>query len=116
MPKPQPEPSIAPFAEIAALDRLVHEPARLAILAALAACERADFVYLRRLTGLSKGNLASHLGKLEAADYVASTKETRRGRARTFLSLTELGRQTLRAHWTRLDALRTQAKRWGDGQ
>ncbi|MEM9996979.1 MAG: transcriptional regulator [Bacteroidota bacterium] len=116
MPEPPPDFSVAPFAEIAALDRLVHEPARLAILAALAACQRADFVYLRRLTGLSKGNLASHLSKLEAADYVASAKETRRGRARTFLSLTKLGRQTLSAHWARLDALRTQAEHWGDGQ
>jgi len=51
----------APFERLAELDRLVHEPARLAIMTALSACERADFLYLQRLTGLSRGNLSSHL-------------------------------------------------------
>ena len=41
-----------PFEHLMALNRLVHEPARLAILVALSACEKADFVFLRNLTGL----------------------------------------------------------------
>ena len=65
----------APFERLAELDRLVHEPARLAILTALSACERADFLYLQRLTGLSRGNLSSHLSKLEAAGLIAIEKE-----------------------------------------
>ena len=55
----------APFEHIAELDRLIHEPARLAILTALRACRTADFLFLQRLTGLSNGNLSSHLAKLE---------------------------------------------------
>ena len=47
----------SPFQEITNLDRLVHEPARLAILTALDACRHADFMYLQSLTGLAKGNL-----------------------------------------------------------
>ncbi|MEM6782676.1 MAG: transcriptional regulator [Bacteroidota bacterium] len=108
-------PSQAPFIEIAALDRLVHEPARLAILAALAACRRADFVYLQRLTGLSKGNLASHLAKLDAAQYVSIEKHKARGRMLTFLSLTPAGRDALEAHWASLATLRDEARTWGDG-
>ena len=48
-------------------DRLVHEPARLAILTALSACQKADFLLLLTITGLTKGNLSSHLTKLEEA-------------------------------------------------
>ncbi|MEL7363433.1 MAG: transcriptional regulator [Bacteroidota bacterium] len=112
MPESVGAPEAAPFAEIAALDRLVHEPARLAILAALSACQRADFVYLRRLTGLSKGNLASHLSKLEAAGYVASEKRTGRGRTLTFLALSGAGEAALQAHWARLAVLHDRARAW----
>ena len=48
------------------LDRMVHEPARLAILTVLASAEEVAFLFLQRVTGLSKGNLSSHTQKLEA--------------------------------------------------
>ena len=57
--------SDTPFEELANLDRLIHEPTRLAILTALAACEKADFLFLQRITGLTKGNLSVHLTKLQ---------------------------------------------------
>ena len=60
----------SPFEELANLDKLIHEPARLAILTALSACESADFIALRRLTGLSDGNLSIQLSKLEEAKLV----------------------------------------------
>ena len=60
----------APFEEMSTLDRVVHEPARLAILTALAACRSADFLFLQSLTGLTKGNLSGHLAKLERAGLV----------------------------------------------
>lgn len=63
-----------PFERLASFDRLVHEPARLAILTALSACEKADFVFLRSLTRLTKGNLSSHLSKLEHAGLVSLEK------------------------------------------
>ena len=49
------------------LDRLIHEPGRLAILTVLSSVRDADFVFLQRATGLTKGNLSSHLTKLEDA-------------------------------------------------
>ena len=59
-----------PFKSLAELDRMIHDPSRLAILTALSSCRSADFLYLQRLTGLSKGNLSSHLAKLEDAGLV----------------------------------------------
>src|SRR5260370_17807702 len=52
--------------DLITLDRLVHEPARFAILTALTACQRADFQSLQAITGLAQGNLSAHLQKLEA--------------------------------------------------
>lgn len=65
--------------KFADVDRLVHEPARLMILSILSAVESADFLYLLRETGLTKGNLSSHLSKLEEAQYI-SIEKTYRGK------------------------------------
>ena len=59
---------------LADLDRLIHEPARLLIITILAAVESADFLFLQRETGLTKGNLSAHLSKLEEAGYVKIEK------------------------------------------
>jgi len=56
------------------LDRLIHEPGRLAILTVLSSVNAADFVFLQRTTGLTKGNLSSHLTKLEEAGLVEIEK------------------------------------------
>jgi DNA-binding transcriptional ArsR family regulator len=61
------------------VDRIIHEPARLLIMTILSAVESADFLYLQREAGLTKGNLSSHLSKLEAAGYV-EIKKTYRGK------------------------------------
>lgn len=106
----------APFEELAGLDKLIHEPARLAITTALSACERADFLFLQRLTGLSKGNLSAHLSKLEAAGVVEISKRFAGKRPETWIGLTEQGRTTLEAHWGRLDTLRQQARAWAAEQ
>jgi DNA-binding MarR family transcriptional regulator len=102
----------APFEELAALDRLVHEPARLSILTALAACDSADFLYLQRLTGLSKGNLSSHLAKLEEAALVKVEKQFKGKLPNTQVSLTATGKRAVERHWEQLDRLRNNAKRW----
>lgn len=101
-----------PFRDIAGLDKTVHEAARLAILTALAACQSADFLFLERLTGLTKGNLSGHLSKLEAADLVVIEKQFIGKKPNTLVRLTEAGRQAIETHWQSLDALRTQAKHW----
>ena len=101
-----------PFEQLTELNRLVHEPARLAILSALSACESADFLFLQRITGLSKGNLSSHLTRLEDGGLVAVTKEFVGRVPRTGAALTPLGREQLAAHWRDLERLARDARRW----
>ena len=83
--------SATPFEQLANLDRLVHDPARLAILTALSACERADFLFLQRITGLSKGNLSSHLSKLEEAGLVEIEKRFVEKKTQTLVRLSDPG-------------------------
>jgi DNA-binding transcriptional ArsR family regulator len=56
------------------LDRIIHEPARLLIVTILSSVESADFLFLQRETGLTKGNLSAHLSKLEDAGYIKIQK------------------------------------------
>ena len=78
--------------ELAALDREIHEPARLAILATLNGVEEADFLFLLRATELTKGNLSSHLSRLEQAGYVEIEKTFRGKIPLTVCRLTKTGR------------------------
>ena len=78
--------------ELASVDRLIHEPARLMIVAILYAVESADFVYIQRETELTKGNLSSHLSKLESAGYVEIEKTYRGKIPLTVCRLTDQGR------------------------
>ena len=83
---------------IADIDRMIHEPARLMIMAHLYVVENADFLFLMRQTGLTRGNLSSHMSKLEAAGYVAVEKKFVDKIPRTLLSLTKKGRQAVIFH------------------
>jgi len=74
------------------VDRVIHEPARLMILAVLYVVQSADFTFLMAQTGLSWGNLSSHMSKLEAAGYIEVEKEFVERRPRTMLKLTASGR------------------------
>jgi DNA-binding MarR family transcriptional regulator len=76
---------------LADIDRLIHEPARLMIMATLYAAESADFLFLLRTTELTKGNLSSHLARLEKANYVKIDKSFQGKIPRTVCSLTEEG-------------------------
>ena len=77
---------------MASIDRLVHEPARFVIMAHLYVVESADFLFLMNQTGLTWGNLSSHLSKLEAAGYVRIEKEFLGKKPHTMLHLTPEGR------------------------
>jgi len=101
-----------PFERLADLDRLVHEPARLAILSALSACESADFLFLQRITGLSKGNLSSHVGRLEEAGLIVISKEFVGKTPRTTVGLTPTGLDRVTAHWQDLEQIARAARRW----
>ena len=82
-----------PVRSIGDVDRLIHEPARLMIVAILAAVESADFLYLKRETGLTKGNLSSHLSKLEDAGYIDIEKTYQGKIPLTICHLTDKGRR-----------------------
>ena len=82
------EDNLQPLAEI---DRIIHEPARLLILAYLSVVESADFLFLMNQTHLTRGNLSAHLSKLETAGYVEIKKEFVEKIPRTLLRLTEKG-------------------------
>ena len=101
-----------PFEAIADLDREVHEPARLAVLSALSACESADFVFLQRVTGLSKGNLGAHLSRLEEHGLVSIVKEFIGRVPRTTVTLTDEGRDRVEAYWRNMERLRRATRRW----
>lgn len=75
------------------IDRLLHEPARAVIVALLSAVESADFLFLQRETGLTKGNLSAHLSKLEEAGYIHIEKTYRGKIPMTLCRLTDTGRQ-----------------------
>jgi DNA-binding MarR family transcriptional regulator len=92
------------------LDRLIHEPGRLAILTVLSSVTDADFVFLLRATGLTKGNLSSHVSKLEDAGLVAIEKRFVRKKPNTNVALTAEGRQRIAAHWEQLERLKQLGK------
>jgi DNA-binding transcriptional ArsR family regulator len=77
------------------LDRIIHEPARLMVVALLAAVEEADFQYLHQATKLTKGNLSVHLSKLEGVGYIEIQKTFRGKYPLTVCRLTERGRGVL---------------------
>ena len=77
------------FSEV---DRVIHEPGRLMIVALLFAVERVDFLYLLHETEMNKGTLSSHLSRLEEAGYVEIAKTFRGKIPQTLLSLTDSGR------------------------
>jgi DNA-binding transcriptional ArsR family regulator len=101
-----------PFEDLFTVDRVVHEPARLAILTILEACDCADFLFLASATGVSLGNIAAHLARLEAVGLVAVAKRVRWRRAYTEVRLTPAGRAGIREHWRRLDEARRTAEGW----
>jgi DNA-binding MarR family transcriptional regulator len=102
----------APFEGVVGADKLVHEPARFAVLTALSACESADFVFLQRLTGLQPGNLSQHLAKLEEAGLVTLTKAFLSKYPQTTVRITAPGRKAVAEHWKRLDALKQEVQSW----
>jgi DNA-binding transcriptional ArsR family regulator len=87
------------------VDRLIHEPARLRIVALLSGAGQVDFLFLLRETGLTKGNLSSHLAKLEESGYVEIEKKFRGKTPLTLARLTSKGRAALKAYRKQMDGL-----------
>ena len=87
---------------LAGVDRLIHEPSRSSILAILASVESADFLYLQRETGLTKGNLSVHLSRLEEAGFVNIQKTYHGKIPLTLCSITPAGRNAFEAYRNQL--------------
>lgn len=83
---------------LADLDRTIHSPARLMVMTNLYVVESAEFIALMNLTGLSWGNLSTHLSKLEEVGYVEMEKGFRGKKPYTMLRLTGEGRAALKAY------------------
>ena len=92
----------APESALAEIDRLIHEPARLLIMARLFVAASADFTYLQRQTGLTHGNLSSHLSRLEAAGYLEVDKRIVAKRSHTTVRLTPRGRTAFKSYRDRI--------------
>ena len=99
------------FEEIAGLDKLIHEPARLAIMTVLSTVESADFLALQRLTGLTSGNLSVHLSKLVEGKLISYDKKIIGRKTRTQVKITARGRQALERHWLQLETFRANVQK-----
>jgi DNA-binding MarR family transcriptional regulator len=93
-----------PLQSLLELDRIVHEPARLLILTILSGAEAVEFRYLESVSGLSKGNISSHVAKLQQAGFLEVTKSFRGRIPATSYRLTEPGRTALANYWTSIRA------------
>jgi DNA-binding MarR family transcriptional regulator len=90
------------------INTIIHQPARLKIMASLLALdsgEQVDFVYLRKILNLTDGNLGAHLAKLENAGYIKIEKTFIARKPRTFIKATGKGRDAFEEHITALEAI-----------
>lgn len=92
--------------EALTLDRVVHEPARLAILAVLNSAEEVDFAFMQAATGLTKGNLSRQAGKLEETGYMTIRKYYKGKIPATGYRITPRGRAAFAAYWEQLAAIK----------
>jgi DNA-binding HxlR family transcriptional regulator len=92
--------------QVLELDRVIHEPARLVILAALNKVEEVDFKFLETVTGLSKGNLSRQTSNLEEAGYIQIRKYYKGKVPATGYRMTQAGKRAFAAYWQHMAALR----------
>ncbi|MFX1571999.1 MAG: transcriptional regulator [Promethearchaeota archaeon] len=87
------------------IDKLIHEPARLLIMSFLYVVKNCDFQFLMVQTSLTKGNLSSHLSKLEDAKYIFIEKKFKGKKPYTIISLTDDGRKAYALYRKDMDKL-----------
>jgi DNA-binding MarR family transcriptional regulator len=95
------------FPSLTNFNRILHSPARLTIVAILSTVEEADFTYLLNESGLTKGNLSTHLTKLEQSGYIEIEKTYRGKIPLTLCRLTQAGQTAFKKY-------RKQLKRFVD--
>lgn len=77
----------------------------------LTGIDLADFNFLQSTLALTKGNLSSHIDRLEKAGYVQVRKSFNGKMPHTDYSMTKAGKKALTDYWTALD----QIRRMNDG-
>ncbi|HOP53797.1 MAG TPA: transcriptional regulator [Bacillota bacterium] len=92
--------------KIMKIDRVLHEPVRLAIMSCLYSRQYADFVFILEALDLTRGNLASHIKRLEGAGYVEVIKTFRDRIPHTTYALTNRGKQAYEKYWSLFDEIR----------
>jgi len=90
------------LSDLIEVDRILHEPARAAIMAVLMGVESADFKFLLEMTQLTKGNLSVHAKKLQEADYICIEKSFQNNYPHTEYCLTKKGTTAFRAYIKKL--------------
>jgi DNA-binding MarR family transcriptional regulator len=88
--------------DISEIDKLIHEPVRLSIIAHLYALDSADALFLKNQLGLTWGNLSTHLKRLEEAGYIEVLKEFIDRKPVTSLRLTDLGKKAFQNYRERM--------------
>jgi DNA-binding MarR family transcriptional regulator len=92
------------------INRVVHEPVRLAILKILTSAKEADFNFLLTVLGVTKGNLATHINKLETANLIEVKKEFRAKIPHTAYRITQTGQRQFQKYWKNLRALAPESR------
>ncbi|MGV9295948.1 MULTISPECIES: winged helix-turn-helix domain-containing protein [Amycolatopsis] len=101
---------------MAELDQLLLDPTRLAIVALLSAAEWAEFGFVRDAVKLSDSALSKQVSTLSKNEYVDVRKGYVGKRPRTWLNLTDSGRDTLAGHLAALQTIAVQARSDGAKQ
>ena len=91
--------------DLSGVDRVIHEPARLMLVALLSSVESADFLFLLKESALTKGNLSVHLSRLEEAGYLRADKTFQGKIPHTEYSLTAKGRTAFNEYRKKLDPI-----------
>lgn len=86
------------------LNPLLHSELRLAVMSILIGIESADFVFLRKQTGATAGNLSVQIDKLQRAGYIEVEKSFRGKMPCTVCRMTDTGREAFAEY---VDALKS---------
>jgi len=87
------------------INRVVHEPVRLAILKIMTSAKQVDFNFLLTTLGVTKGNLATHINKLETTGFIEVKKQFRGKMPHTSYKITRTGRRQFQKYWENMKEL-----------
>ncbi len=88
------------------IDKIIHEPARLRIMMILSGIDEADFNFMVSTLEMTRGNLSSHMDRLEQAGYVKILKSFNGKIPNTGYRLTKMGKRALSKYWQALEEIR----------